>query len=245
VFSRLLLLCSVLNCAFAASKPIWAKGAIPIINCSAEMRHSERGAKRWIPSPDGNTTIEMQCREVENEPVAYLRVETASNQWHDLVLDEGAYELLWSPDSRAFLVNGAPSGYAGFFVSVYLVSPTTIRKLPVEFTSAIQADMAATFPPCKAIGIDKNECGEIARSEGFNVSGIAWVDGSSAIVAFAEVPCSSRYGGIMCAVQGYQIDVPTGTIVGRMTARQLKSRWQTSMAFKMRIPEPPEYEAAQ
>jgi hypothetical protein len=34
------------------------------------------------------------------------------------------------------------------------------------------------------------------------------------------------YGGIMCQVQVYQLEMLRGTIAMRMTARELKARWQ-------------------
>jgi len=109
------------------------------------------------------------------------------------------------------------------------------------FIKSSEIDMVKTFPPCKAFNRDEAACREIARDPEFNVSGLAWVNGSAAIVVMAEVPCSSSYGGIMCQVQGYQLEVPGGTISTRMTARELKARWQRSMAWNMRIPEPAKY----
>ena len=45
----------------------------------------------------------------------------------------------------------------------------------------------------------------------------------------------------MCQVMGYELDVPTGRILGRMTARELKLRYQAQMAWPMRIPDKPSY----
>ncbi len=234
--TRLVLLCVVLNSALLseeAEKPIWAKAAVPLGSCL--------GAGNRIPSPDGKAVVQMQCHapKGDNDPIPYLRVRVAAGAWHDIELDEGAHELLWSPDSKAFLINGGTSAYAGFFVSVYLVSDAGVQKTAV--TKTVQIDMVKTFPPCKAFNRDEATCHEIARDPEFNVSGLAWVNGSAAIVVMAEVPCSSSYGGIMCQVQGYQMEVPGGTISMRMTAHELKARWQRSMAWNLRIPEPAKY----
>ena len=77
------------------------------------------------------------------------------------------------------------------------------------------------------------------------MSGLTWVRGSSAIVVMAEVPCSSSYGGIMCQVQGYELNVPAGTIAMRMTVRQLKARSRSDISWNMHIPDPTEYAPAQ
>ena len=121
-------------------KPIWAKNAVPIGGCYGDVGHR-------MPSPDGKVIVELQCHPPtgDNDPVPYLHVRTVAGNWHDVELEEGAHEVLWSPDSKAFLVNGGTSSYAGFFVSVYLVSTNGIQKLQV--TDAVQADMVKTFPP--------------------------------------------------------------------------------------------------
>jgi len=74
-----------------------------------------------------------------------------------------------------------------------------------------------------------------------NMSAIAWTRGSSSLVVFAEVPCSSSHGGIMYQVMGYELDVPTGRILARMSALEFKRRYQADMAWPMRIPDQPSY----
>jgi len=102
--------------------------------------------------------------------------------------------------------------------------------------------MVASFPPCKAKYRDARTCQQIEANPQFNMSGIAWVNGHFAILVVAEVPCSSLYGGIMCQVKGYKVNAENGQILEQMTASQLSSRWQKSMAWHFRVPEPPEYE---
>ena len=43
----------------------------------------------------------------------------------------------------------------------------------------------------------------------------------------------------MCQVMGYEVEVPSGKLVHAMTAREFKSRWQHSMAWKFHNPEAP------
>jgi len=74
----------------------------------------------------------------------------------------------------------------------------------------------------------------------YNMTGIDWVNGS-VILVMAEIPCSRSYGSIMCQVMGYELQVPTGQVLKRIDARQLKLRWQESMAWKFQIPDPPRY----
>jgi hypothetical protein len=57
----------------------------------------------------------------------------------------------------------------------------------------------------------------------------------------AEVPSNSEYGGIMGQLEGYEIDSASGRILKRLSATQMKARWQSEMAFTMTIPEPAIY----
>jgi hypothetical protein len=148
-------------------------------------------------------------------------------------------ELLWSPDSKAFIINGAVSAYCGFAFLMYELRGHEI--VWNEITDDAQRDMVAALPPCKAANRDGADCKDIEGDPEFNMSAIAWTRNSKAIVVMAEVPCSSSYGGIMCQVLGYELDVPTGRILRRTQPRELKREWQAEMAWEMRIPEPPTY----
>ena len=154
----------------------------------------------------GPITAEVRCHPAgcDGDPRPYLHFAFAKGHTQDIDLQSAnpsvdyrrPQEVLWAPDSKAFFVNGGENAYAGFFVDMYRIIEG--RVLKVDVPHHVQRDMVATYPPCKANGLDKNECRRIEHDPEFNVSGLAWVDGSSGIVVFAEVPCSSSYGGIMC-----------------------------------------------
>ncbi len=133
--------------AHAAEEPIWAKQATALdLSCSSQSR--------FIASPDHQSSIEVLCQKRQNDNPTYsLRVKTNSIHY-DMPLDEGAHELLWAPNSRAFFVDGGTSAYSGFFVTVYRFNPQgSPERLTV--TNAAQRDMVATFPPCKALNRDE------------------------------------------------------------------------------------------
>ncbi|HVZ16168.1 MAG TPA: hypothetical protein VG897_03570 [Terriglobales bacterium] len=232
--------------ATAQNKPIWSKAATPIAECGVQVRAGQR-----FKSPDSSITAELRChptvRDVDPEPYLHFIFPKGRTQDIDLQsadVSDGyrrPQELLWAPDSKAFLVNGSENAYSGFFVDVYRIVDG--RVLKVDVAHHIQHDMVATFLPCKADGLDENQCRRIERNPEFNVSGLAWVDDSLAIVVFAEVPCSSSYGGIMCQVRGYKLNASDGRIIQTLSANELKRDWQDSMAWKMNIPSPPKYKS--
>src|ERR1039458_10273051 len=215
-------------------EPIWARQATVLDRDCLQQTQS-------IPSPDHRFFVEIVCQKREaDDPTYSLRILTPDNHRYESSLDEGAYELLWAPNSDAFFVNGGKTSYSDFFVTVYQLDSSAGVKKEV-ITDAAQSDMVKSFPPCKAYNGDEVICAEIAKHPAYNMSGLAWTEDSSAIYVFAEVPCSSSYGGIMCQVLGYVVSVPSGRILTRLSARQVKLQWSRYTAWDMRVPEPPKY----
>lgn len=274
----------VVRPAALAVNPTWAKKAVAFPSqCEADSKGGDENASPRTAlapaartaackpiisrSPDGRSKVEVTYKKATIEsdytnPIlrAYLRVTTPKTGTHDAALPEGFQniDLLWSPDSRAFFVNGGNGGgYWGFWVYVYLVDDPT---QPRDITEAAQRDMQKQFPSCKAAypnGGDPRGCKRSSRPDlptclnaeaksitkddpEFNLTGIDWVNASTLLV-MAEVPCTSSRGGIMCQIMGYELEIPTGRILKRVDARQLKLNWQKSMAWNFRVPEPPLY----
>jgi hypothetical protein len=222
-----------------AAAPIWAKGAVTLSVGCEDSKDVET-----LRSPDKTTTVDVQC--AGSHPArtgVMLRVSTRGRLPLDvaIALDSGSVwrpqEVLWAPDSSAFVINGSESAYGGAQFVVYEIrsaQPTTRR-----ITNAAQKDMAQTFPPCRAANFDVVDCNEFASDPQFNMSAIAWTRGSRALVVFAEVPCSSTFGGIMCQVMGYEIEVASGRILARMTAVEFKRRYQSQAAWTIKVPGKP------
>jgi hypothetical protein len=218
---------------------LWAKHAVPIGGCDTK-----------VPSPNHKLLAEVICRnkEKEGDIDRFLRITDGAGRKYDLIFedsldselgDKRGDELLWSPNSKEFLINGSGNAFSGFFVDVYQIGPKEVEKFDV--TEAAQRDMVRSFPPCKATILDERECHRMENDPDYNMSAVAWVPEKSAIIVMAEIPCSSSYGGIMCQVLGYEIQVPSGKILQRLTAKELKENWQHDMGWRMSIPSPPDY----
>ena len=227
----------------AATAAIWAKDAVAL-----DVPCPDRLAK-WVPrsaSPDGSVAIEEFCEpSPEDVDVTRLRVIFADGVTLEVIPEiPGTIwrpeELLWSPDSKAFIVNGSENAYAGDSFIVYQISGDHVT--PSRPIQNAQRDMVRLFPPCRALNREADTCKRIEESPEFNMSVIAWTPDSASVIVFSEVPCSSGYGGIMCQVIGYQLEVRTGRIERRISVRELKRRYQSSMAWKMHDPGPAEYQ---
>jgi len=103
--------------------------------------------------------------------------------------------------------------------------------------------MAGSYPPCRALNQVLGDCRKSSNGSDFNYATVAWSASATAVI-MAEVPCDSLWGGIMCQVEAYELDIGTGRIVARIDAREFKKKWQPSLAWNFRIPDPPEWEGA-
>ena len=219
--------------ACAAEQPAWAKAATPLdLSCS----HNSQP----ISAPDHRASAQVLCQPRKDDDPAYsLQVKVDSGRIYEVPLQKRTQELLWAPDSKALLVNGSQGGYWGSFVTVYELTQNGLRKL--SLTNTAQRDMVVSFPPCKAAKRNPSACTRISRYPEYNMSGVGWAQDSKSVFVFAEVPCSSSYGGTMCQVLGYQLSLPDGNILKRLTAPQVKTEWHSMMGWTMHVPDPPIY----
>lgn len=232
--------------ALAAMRPTWANKATAFPAQCADRKVSSSCKPVTIEAPDGQHKVVVNYRpeRVDDEPIlrAVLSVTSPERGARQMEVPDGfqRIDLLWSPDSKAFFINGGNGGaYWGMWVYAVLADAKELK--PIDITVNAKRDMVQQFPPCKSRNITF-DCRKAIAEPDYNMTGIDWVRGSSTLVVMAEVPCSSSWGGIMCQVIGYELAVPTGDIVKRIPAKHLKRDWQRSMAFRFRVPDPPEYE---
>jgi len=240
----LTMLVLVLSPRSTANKPVWArKGTAFYPSCRRPFNHC--GPLR-ILSPDRRSAVEITYSVDADYPdleTATLRVTTLGrNRGEVNPVASVEDEITWSPDSKAFFIDGNENAYGDDHVAVYTLDDPKLG--PDRITGAVEQDMVRSFPPCEAADpIDI--CTELAaKPEGFiGVVGVDWVGDSSRMIVMGEIPCSSSMGGIMCQVLGYEIEVPSGRILRRMEPKEFARRWQHSMAWKFQDPGPPEFKA--
>ncbi|MGC2111275.1 MAG: hypothetical protein WA655_17305 [Candidatus Korobacteraceae bacterium] len=233
--SRWLILLLVLIPTLAsAGKPTWARKATGFAGDCKSGCHPVR-----VVAPDKKSAVDVLY---SDDGTPHLRVTGADKEARE-VRDLGVgpwNDLLWAPDSKGFFVDAGEGMTSPAFVQVYLLDDPQLR--PVEVTREAEADMVKSFPPCKALYLDAASCRKMERNPGYNITAIDWKDDSSGIVLMIQVPCTSEYGGIMCQVMGYEVDVPSGNVVQRMQAAEFRKEWQKSMAQRMQVPEAAQYQ---
>lgn len=217
-----------------AQQPLWSRAASVLdTSCS-------RSAPGFS-SPDRRITAEVRCTSHNvGNPTVSLRLHAGRKQIAELPLSPGTHEIVWSPDSRAFFLNGEKTAYEGFFVKLYTIDEHGVVR-EHDVTSQAQRDMAETFPPCKAADHD-DDCKRTEENPRFNMSGLGFTPDSKIIFVYAEIPCIKEYGGIMCQTRGYEVDIASGQILQRLSAQQVQLHWQRMAAWDIEVPGPPRYD---
>jgi len=230
----------------APPKPVWAKTATAIDGWCRRKDH----APQLVWSSDHHWVIEFACRGKRDNLMPHLRIRADGGNWQELLFHkggtadyeyQGSSELLWSPDSQSFFINGGENGYTNYLL-FYHLGATGWRAADID--AIARRDMVATFPPCRARNHNDEDCKRMELAPDHNVAGLAWTHGGKALIVMAQVPSVSSYGSIMGQMQGYEISVPDGRIISRMNARQLTAKWRGSMNWVPEIPSPPEYDPA-
>lgn len=217
-----------------ASKPNWIKHATGFAGQCPSTCSPVR-----VVAPDKATAAEV----LYQDGGAYLRVTLhgqPAREIHD-VFTSPHNDLLWAPDSKAFLVDAGEGMTSPSFVQVYMLDDPQLRA--VDITHDVEQDVVKTFPPCKALFIDPTTCRKIEQHPDYNMTAITWTKDSSALVVLAQVPCTSNYGGISCQSMGYEVEVPSGKILKRIPPPEFKKDYQKFMEQKYDVPIPAQYVA--
>jgi hypothetical protein len=242
------------TCVIAAALPVLGCIAMLVGEASAQQPSWSRAGsvldKSCAPtapklsSPGRHITAEVRCSSHNGGVPAYsLRLHAGRKQVAEFALPAGATEIVWSPDSHWFFLNGEELPDLGVFVKLYSIDEQAgVREHDV--TSLAQRDMVEAFPPCKAANHD-DECRRIESNPQFNISALGFTPDSKIIFLFAEIPCTSEYGGIKCQIRGYEIDLASGQILQRLSAQQVQLHWQRMAMWDITVPDPPVYDAPQ
>jgi hypothetical protein len=227
-----------------ANPALWSKKGVSFRAwCDADDRKECKPLR--IASPDGKSAVELSYNALADDPEivsASLRVTTLGRDRGEVqpVATVGD-EITWSPDSKAFFINGNENANGWDLLAVHMLDDSDLG--PGYVAREVKQDTFRSFPPCQADPSTVDDCSDLSTEpyDYIGVVGVDWIGDSSRMVVMTEIPCSSRFGGIWCQVLGYEIEVPSGKILRRMEPKEFAKRWQHSMAWKFQIPNPPTF----
>jgi hypothetical protein len=229
-----------------ANEPIWSKKAVSFpVACYSNPRTDRRKVCKpfKIVSPDGKSYVHVEYRGNPGNQDYLVELSVVSGGKVLGAVGTPGFvedEVLWSPDPKAFAISGSSNANTDYHLLVYRLNSSGLTR--INPTRAALRDMVRSFPPCRALNAT-DLCRDIVEhpSDWIGFAAIDWMQNSSSIVVMAEMNESSIVGGILGQVLGYEIEIPTGKILRRMEAKEFAQHWQSSMAWKFRIPDPPDY----
>ena len=129
-------------------------------------------------------------------------------------------ELLWAPDSSAFVVTQSDGGNVGtWFVAVYALEGNAVTTLSVS--KAVTESFKKRYP-----------CDE---PEDPNIGAVAWLEASKMLLLAAEVPPHSTCRA-MGKLGGFVVEVPGGRIVQELSEAELRTKWGRFLGERLRTP---------
>jgi hypothetical protein len=186
--------------------PLWAKNATYLWS-DGPLRCVK------ITSPDSRKTVYVGPTHLD------VRID---DRWAPFPAErwevETLAELLWAPDSSAFVVTQSDGGDVGtWLVAVYVLEGNGVARFDVART--VRESFQKRHP-----------CDE---PEDANVGAIAWLGGSKKLLLAAEVPPHSNCRE-MGKLGGFVVEVPSGRIIQELSDADLRAKWGSSLGERLR-----------
>lgn len=201
-----------------------------------------------VRSPDGTKEIRRTYTAFEKDRpmkdrlmIPKVEVVTPKGRW-SLAYDDSTdpwidMDVMWSPDSKLVALTGEMDSYIET-VRVFAITETGPKLLDADMEPA--QDMVRRLRPVCARYVGRLGCDPDQDEDGLNFAAVAWVDAHT-LALMSEVPCDTIWGGIMCLAMGYDVDLPSGKVVGTMTPKAFMTRWKQSIPPSFRIPDSPDW----
>lgn len=126
-------------------------------------------------------------------------------------------EVLWAPDSSAFVINVSDGGLVGTWETVFYFLDETNRPIQRDIQSLV-GPSANKFLLC--------DPDEVA-----NIGVASWVNGSTEVLVVAEVPPHSSCRN-MGSIFGYLVSVESEKVIERISEDDLRKRWANTLGCR-------------
>jgi hypothetical protein len=179
---------------------IWAAaGQTPFVSSSAPPIE--------ILAPDGKVAL----RETE-DGLTFIGKKTVLLQ--EILSPPSLTEVLWSPDSKQFVVNASDGGAVGTWTAYYYwidADGTPVSRNLVN----LLAPMIEKFPDCD-------------DAERANIGAAGWLDDGKDLLVVVEVPPHSSCRN-MGAIRGFRVAVTSWRVAGEISEVKLRQDWARAL----------------
>ena len=171
-----------------------------------------------IPSPDGKKRISvLPINKPDSDAATIVTVYAFDKAFHTRIGEKVDAEVLWSPDSEAFLVTYSDGGGAG----TYHAKVVYVRPTGLQYIEPVPNGRKLFAPHC-------------FEPEYPNVGGFGWLGTDSGHILIAiEVPPHSSCAS-MGTFRAYEIAVPSGDVIAQYDQIEAKTRFAGQMGNWLR-----------
>jgi hypothetical protein len=169
---------------------------------------SETQPTKDIWAPNGKVTIRY------NEQRLSVVGKTVT-QLSEIDTPATLIEILWAPDSSAFVVNSSDGGLVGGWSANYYSLDSEDRPTFHDI-GAVIAPFVRDLP---------HDC-EVDEDANFGAA--AWLKGKSELLVVAQVPPHSICKN-MGAVRGFRVSTSSWKVIEQLTANELRKKWKTDL----------------
>jgi hypothetical protein len=199
--------------ATLAALPLVAKGGLaPVIDQSVNRRgvwsplamfpYVSKSSSQQIPAPNGLASIKV------TDDGYFLISKAGITFLDDIVSFPVLTEVLWSPDSRAFVITGSDGGLVGTWETHFYSIETNGRPF-LRDIEALVRPLTRTLPRC---------------DEQVNIGASAWLNAGKELLVVVEVPPHSSCRN-MGAIAGFRVSVTSWRVLERISENRLRTKW--------------------
>ena len=161
-----------------------------------------------IPAPKGMISIKAVGSHLSGNLVVVGR--KRSVRLRQLMVNPPLTEVLWSPDSRNFVINVSDGGLVGGW-DTYFYSLDQDEYPVFRDVESLIRPLADTFPHCD-------------DAEEPNIGAAAWLENGKELLLVAQAPPHSSCRN-MGAIVGFRISVDSWKVIERIPENELRKKW--------------------
>lgn len=185
---------------------IWAAGAkSPLVAANVPLQD--------IVAPDGKISIKAGdngLSVIGRKSITHL---------DDVIGDPPVTEILWSPNSRNFVVNESDGGLVGTWTAYLYTLDLNDKPVPYHLEKLMRS-VIARIPNCEL-------------EESANFGAITWLNDGKELLLVAEVPPHSSCKN-MGDVVGFRVSLQSRKIVERLSESTLRKKWSGMLGCRFK-----------
>lgn len=127
-------------------------------------------------------------------------------------------EVLWSPDSKSFVINESDGGTVGTWLTHFFYLDQNGRPVSRDIESLVST-LASKMPDC-------------ASTETANIAAVAWLNQGKELLLVAEVPAHSSCRN-MGAIAAFRVSIASWKMIEQLSGNTLRKQWPSVLGCRL------------